>query len=84
MFKASEQQLNFLNFYTHPWEYDPNQPRIKSSLKSNFRHHVNQHSTLNKLDKLCKMALFDTLANCHLNRDYPCLGDWNTVAMGDF
>jgi polysaccharide deacetylase family protein (PEP-CTERM system associated) len=30
-------------FYTHPWEYDPEQPRVKgASYKSSFRHHVGQ------------------------------------------
>ena len=27
--------------YVHPWEFDPDQPRIKSSLKSRFRHYCN-------------------------------------------
>ncbi len=84
MFQASGQQLDFLNFYTHPWEYDPEQPKIMSSFKSNFRHRVNQHSALKKLEKLCKTAQFDTLAKCHLNKEYPCLGDWTKIASGDY
>jgi polysaccharide deacetylase family protein (PEP-CTERM system associated) len=40
-------------FYTHPWEYDPDQPRIKeASVKSNFRHHVGQRGMQAKLRKL--------------------------------
>jgi polysaccharide deacetylase family protein (PEP-CTERM system associated) len=28
-------------FYIHPWEVDPDQPRLKGSLKSQFRHYQN-------------------------------------------
>jgi polysaccharide deacetylase family protein (PEP-CTERM system associated) len=32
-------------FYTHPWEIDPEQPRIaKARLRSRFRHRVNLHA----------------------------------------
>jgi hypothetical protein len=27
--------------YFHPWEIDPNQPRIRARLKSRFRHYLN-------------------------------------------
>jgi len=40
-------------FYIHPWEVDPDQPRIRGgSLSSRFRHYVNLRSTARKLDKL--------------------------------
>ncbi|MCE5312593.1 MAG: DUF3473 domain-containing protein [Nitrospiraceae bacterium] len=38
--------------YFHPWEIDPDQPRIKAPLKSRFRHYTNLSSTE---DKLCHM-----------------------------
>jgi polysaccharide deacetylase family protein (PEP-CTERM system associated) len=81
---SSSKQLDFINFYTHPWEYDPNQPRIKSSFKSNFRHHVNQHSALLKLSKLCDQYKFKTLANIHLHKTYPSLGNWTKIASGEY
>ena len=28
-------------FYLHPWEIDPEQPRVKASLLSRFRHYNN-------------------------------------------
>jgi polysaccharide deacetylase family protein (PEP-CTERM system associated) len=83
MLKTSYSQLGFINFYTHPWEYDPEQPKIKSSFKSNFRHNINQHSALTKLGKLCQQFEFDTLANVHLNKTYPSLGNWQTIAAGE-
>ena len=40
-------------FYIHPWEVDPDQPRIGGcSLASRFRHYVNLRSTASKLDRL--------------------------------
>lgn len=42
-----------LMFYTHPWEYDPEQPRIKGlPLKTKFRHYMNLASTFEKLSQL--------------------------------
>lgn len=38
--------------YFHPWEIDPDQPRIKAGVKSKFRHYLNLHSTERKLNKL--------------------------------
>ena len=83
MLKSSFDELGFINFYTHPWEYDPEQPKIKTNFKSNFRHRVNQHSALFKLGKLCEQYHFDTLANIHLNKEYPSLGNWQDIATGE-
>jgi len=38
--------------YFHPWELDPEQPRIKEKLKSRFRHYTNLEGMEGKLDKL--------------------------------
>jgi polysaccharide deacetylase family protein (PEP-CTERM system associated) len=35
--------------YFHPWETDPDQPRIKAGLKSRFRHYVNLDKTMSKV-----------------------------------
>ncbi len=41
-------------FYFHPWEVDPDQPRIPGApLKSRFRHYVNLRRMETKLDRLC-------------------------------
>ncbi len=41
-------------FYFHPWEIDPQQPRIPGApLKSRFRHYVNLGRMEGKLDRLC-------------------------------
>lgn len=39
-------------FYLHPWEIDPDQPRIASSLVSRFRHYQNLSSTESRLRRL--------------------------------
>lgn len=40
-------------FYLHPWEVDPEQPRIPgASWKSRFRHYTNLHKTEARLDRL--------------------------------
>jgi polysaccharide deacetylase family protein (PEP-CTERM system associated) len=40
-------------FYFHPWEIDPDQPRISGvSLKTRFRHYVNLHRTEARLSAL--------------------------------
>lgn len=52
----SEQQPAVL--YFHPWEIDPDQPRVKASLKSTFRHYQNLHRTQGKLSYLFRRLPF--------------------------
>lgn len=45
------------NFYLHPWEIDPSQPRIKAApLKSRFRHYVGLSRCESKLKQLLRGA----------------------------
>ena len=47
-------------FYSHPWEFDPDQPRVEQASTSfKFRHYVNLNRTHKKLKSLIKN--FDTL-----------------------
>lgn len=40
-------------FYMHPWEIDPDQPRVPGpGLKTRFRHYVNLHRTDDRLKRL--------------------------------
>jgi polysaccharide deacetylase family protein (PEP-CTERM system associated) len=41
-----------LIIYLHPWELDPEQPRMVGSLVSRFRHYVNLHKTESRLRRL--------------------------------
>lgn len=44
--------------YIHPWEVDPEQPRIAAKLRSRFRHYTNLHSTERRLDSLLREFRF--------------------------
>jgi polysaccharide deacetylase family protein (PEP-CTERM system associated) len=48
--------------YVHPWELDPEQPRIACGWRQRFRHYVNLHRTEARLRKLCRDFAFGTLS----------------------
>lgn len=56
MFKALFQKAEGTNSplvtYFHPWEIDPDQPRMKGSRLSRFRHYTNLHRTQERLTRL--------------------------------
>ena len=57
---AKEKQSAVL--YFHPWEIDPDQPRIKEAwLKSRFRHYLNLDKTEDKLSYLFNKLEFSTM-----------------------
>ena len=45
-------QCRPLNVYIHPWEFDPDQPRIAASWKSRFRHYQNLRTTAGKIRRM--------------------------------
>jgi polysaccharide deacetylase family protein (PEP-CTERM system associated) len=47
--------------YFHPWEIDPEQPRIKTSLKSRFRHYLNIDTTAHKIRYLLRNFKFSPM-----------------------
>jgi len=53
-----------LVFYLHPWEIDPEQPRIAAALKSRLRHYTNLGRTERRLEALLRSFKFQTF------RDY--------------
>lgn len=48
-------------FYLHPWEIDPDQPRVQASLLSRFRHYNNLDKCEARLRRLMKDFSFDTV-----------------------
>jgi hypothetical protein len=48
-----------LVMYLHPWELDPDQPKMEGPWLSKFRHYLNLHKTQ---DRLCSL-----LADFHFN-----------------
>jgi polysaccharide deacetylase family protein (PEP-CTERM system associated) len=48
--------------YFHPWELDPEQPRIKDKFKSRFRHYTNLRQMERRLDYVLENYKFSTFA----------------------
>ena len=48
-------------FYLHPWEIDPDQPRLQAGMLSRFRHYRNLHKTEERLRRLLRDFRFGTL-----------------------
>ncbi|GIK35394.1 MAG: hypothetical protein AMXMBFR45_04990 [Gammaproteobacteria bacterium] len=52
-------------FYLHPWEVDPEQPRIANAgWRSRFRHYLNLQRTLPRLERLLRDFQFTTMREC--------------------
>lgn len=49
-------------FYLHPWEVDPDQPRINAGMMSRLRHYHNLHETEARLRRLLREFRFGTVA----------------------
>ena len=49
--------------YFHPWEIDPDQPRIRAGFKSRFRHYLNLEKTEGKLRKILSELQFGTMSS---------------------
>jgi len=50
-------------FYLHPWEVDPEQPRIEVGAISRIRHYRNLHKTASRLRTLMSEFAFSTMAD---------------------
>jgi polysaccharide deacetylase family protein (PEP-CTERM system associated) len=51
-------------FYLHPWEIDPEQPRVQNlGLKSRFRHYNNLDRCYQRLDRLLERFRFGTVSD---------------------
>jgi polysaccharide deacetylase family protein (PEP-CTERM system associated) len=49
-------------FYLHPWEVDPDQPRVRGIRRSyRIRHYVNLGRTARRLERLCRRFRFTTI-----------------------
>jgi polysaccharide deacetylase family protein (PEP-CTERM system associated) len=66
--------------YTHPWEIDPQQPRLKGRLKSRLRHYTNLDKTYTRLEWMLSRGGFTSFRNSGLAAmaeaaDEPTWGD---------
>lgn len=48
--------------YFHPWEIDPDQPRIQACRRSRFRHYLNLEKTSGKIEYLLKNLKFKSMS----------------------
>lgn len=56
--------------YLHPWEIDPEQPRIRAKLRSRFRHYCNLKKTEGRLMGLLRVFRFGTMAEVLRDRGF--------------
>jgi len=55
-------------FYFHPWELDPEQPRVNGpGRKARFRHYLNLHHMESRLRRLLKDFQWDRVDRVFLN-----------------
>jgi polysaccharide deacetylase family protein (PEP-CTERM system associated) len=57
--------------YVHPWELDPDQPRINGPLKSRLRHYTNLKSTEARLRRLLALDRFSSFRDSGLAESAP-------------
>lgn len=62
MLRRVRRQNRPLNVYIHPWEFDPEQPRIQASLKSKFRHYQNLKTTASKISRMLQTFNLTTMS----------------------
>jgi polysaccharide deacetylase family protein (PEP-CTERM system associated) len=59
--RVNEREQRPAVFYLHPWEIDPEQPRLHAGRLSRFRHYRNLHDTETRLRNLLADFRFDTV-----------------------
>ncbi|MDU0356382.1 DUF3473 domain-containing protein [Paraglaciecola aquimarina] len=65
--KYLQEESQPYNFYFHPWEIDPDQPRVAGAgLKSKFRHYVNLSKMENKLIRLLNDYKWQSFSDVYL------------------
>ena len=63
--KELHRQQRPLIFYLHPWELDPDTPKVRLSATAHFRHYNNLSSTKEKLERLLSAFKFTSLQNLY-------------------
>lgn len=77
-FRQFERAGSPLVVYVHPWEIDPDQPRIAAPFKSRFRHYTNLRRTQMRLERILQKYRFVAFRDYHAgescaawNQDHP-------------
>ncbi len=61
-FRQAERRDVPATFYVHPWEIDPDQPRLAVPTSARFRHYTGLHRTLPRLRRLLSEFRFTSIA----------------------
>ncbi|MPY87929.1 MAG: DUF3473 domain-containing protein [Luteitalea sp.] len=69
--------------YLHPWEIDPDQPRLPASSLSRYRHYHNLHRTENRLRRLLSEFSFASIHTILSNGSFPLQGNMAFGAASD-
>jgi hypothetical protein len=59
--QINEKERQPVLVYLHPWEIDPDQPRLHGSVLSRFRQYVNLEKTESRLTRLLQDFRFGTM-----------------------
>lgn len=62
-FEAAERRGAPATFYIHPWELDPEQPRLEVPLKTRFRHYSGLHRTIPRLRRFLSSFEFQPIVD---------------------
>jgi len=61
LFRLHQGRGNPVIFYLHPWEIDPEQPRIQLPFLKRFKHYVNLSRTFSRLERLLQDFSFSSI-----------------------
>jgi len=59
--KLNKKERRSAIVYVHPWELDPDQPRLQGTLLSKFRHYINLEKTESRLESLLGTFKFQSI-----------------------
>lgn len=62
-FREASDSLQSATFYIHPWEIDPDQPRLRVSSLTRVRHYRGLRSALSRVERLLAEFRFGTIAS---------------------
>lgn len=66
--------------YVHPWEIDPDQPRLAGRARSRLRHYTNLAGMYDRLDALLRLGEFSSFAKSGLAETAPTIDLFKRVA----
>ena len=83
MRRINENDGKPFSFYLHPWEIDPDQPRVQAGWKSTFRHYNNLDKFEPRLVRLLGDFRFGTMASVLEDLDMQVveLGEMTTAPV---